>query len=72
MKDLLDKAEFLVDADGKKKAVVVDLEVWDELQTLIEDLEDAAEIQSLRDAGEETIDRQAAKNELGAKEEAYR
>lgn len=66
MKELMAKTEFLVDAEGKKKAVVVEIELWEELLTLLEDMEDAAEIQQLRDAGEETIDWQQAKNELRA------
>ena len=64
MKELIDKAEFLVDAEGKKRAVVFDMELWEELLTLLEDLEDGTEIQLMRDAGEETMDWGQAKNEL--------
>ena len=66
MKELIESAEFLVDAQGKKKAVV-DVRVWEEIVTLLEDLEDATEIQQMRDAGEETVDWQQAKQELRAK-----
>lgn len=66
MKELIESAEFLVDAQGKKKAVV-DVRVWEEIVTLLEDLEDAAEIQQMRDAGEEPVDWQQAKQELRAK-----
>jgi hypothetical protein len=65
-KELIAKTEFLVDAEGKKKAVVVEIELWEELIALLEDVEDAAEIQHMRDAGEETVDWQQAKNELRA------
>ncbi len=60
MKELIESAEFLVDAQGRKKAVV-DVRVWEEIVTLLEDLEDAAEIQQLRDAGEETLNWEQAK-----------
>jgi hypothetical protein len=67
MEDLIEKAEFLVDAEGKKRAVVVDIKLWEELVTLLEDLEDAAEIQYMRGAGEETVDWKQAKKELRMK-----
>ena len=65
--EMLNKAEFLVDDNGNKKAVVLDMALWRELLQMLEDLEDAAEIQQLRDAREETVDWQQAKNELRAK-----
>lgn len=65
--EMLNKAEFLVDDHGNKKAVVLDMALWQELIQLLEDLEDAAEIQQMRDAGAETVDWQQAKNELRAK-----
>jgi hypothetical protein len=62
--ELLEKVQFVVDAKGKKKAVVFDYPVWQELLTLLEDLEDAEEIRRLRDAGEEAIPWEKAKDEL--------
>ena len=62
--ELLQSAQFLVDADGHKKAVVFDFAVWEELLTLLEDLEDAEEIRRLREAGEEAIPWEQAKAEL--------
>jgi hypothetical protein len=47
--------QFLVDAEGKKKAVVLEYSVWKKLLTLLEDLEDADEARRLREAEEETI-----------------
>jgi len=62
--DLLQKAQFLVDANGDKKAVVLDYATWDELLTMLEDLEDAEEIRRLRRVSEETIPWAQAKESL--------
>jgi hypothetical protein len=64
--ELLEAAQFLVDAEGKKKAVVLDLAIWEELLTLLEDLDDAEEIRRLRKAREEGIPWDQAKAELRA------
>jgi len=63
----LQTVQFLVDASGNKKAVVLDYTVWEELLTLLEDLEDAEEIRRLREAGEEAIPWEQAKAELRAR-----
>ena len=60
----LETAQFVVDADGNKTAVVLDYAVWEQLLTLLEDLEDAEEIRRLRLAGEETVSWEEAKAEL--------
>jgi PHD/YefM family antitoxin component YafN of YafNO toxin-antitoxin module len=62
--EVLQKAQFLVDTNGKKKAVVFDLATWEELLALLEDLEDAEEIRRLREAKEEAIPWEQAKAEL--------
>jgi hypothetical protein len=62
--ELLKAAQFLVDANGNKKAVMLDFTIWEELLTLLEDLEDAEEIRRLRKAGEEAIPWEQAKAEL--------
>ena len=64
--ELLQKVQFVVDADGNKKAVLLDYAAWGELLTLLEDWEDAGEIRHLREAGEETIPWEQAKEELRA------
>ena len=64
--ELLENAQFLVDANGNKKAVVVDFALWEELLTLLEDLEDAEEIRRLREADEEVVPWDQAKAELRA------
>jgi len=62
--ELLQTAQFLVDVDGNKKSVVLDYALWEELLTLLEDLEDAEEIHRLRETGEEAIPWEQAKAEL--------
>jgi hypothetical protein len=62
--ELLRSVQFLVDASGNKKAVLLDYSVWKELLTHMEDLEDAQEIQRLREANEEIITWDQAKVEL--------
>ena len=64
--DILEEAQFIVDADGKKKSVLLDYTAWEELLTLLEDLEDSEEIRYLRDTGEEVISWEQAKVELRA------
>ncbi|RME46869.1 MAG: hypothetical protein D6796_08450 [Caldilineae bacterium] len=59
--DMLQTAEFVVDAQGNKKAILLDYKIWEELLTLLEDWEDAEEIRRLREAGEETIPWEQAK-----------
>lgn len=48
--DVLDKAQFVVDARGNRQAVLVDYRLWEELLTLLEDQEDAEEIRRHREA----------------------
>ena len=62
--ELLEAAQFLVDANGNKKAVMLDFAIWEELLTLLEDLEDAEEIRRLRKAREEAVPWEQAKAEL--------
>ena len=64
--EVIRKAQFLVDAAGNKKAVVLDYTVWEELLTLLEDIEDAEEIYHLRKSEEETIPWEQAKSQLRA------
>ena len=53
--EMLQAAEFVVDAHGNKRAVLLEYKVWEELLTLLEDWEDGEEIRRLREAGEEAI-----------------
>jgi hypothetical protein len=62
--ELLKETQFLVDAEGNRKAVVLDYALWEKLLTLMEDLEDAEEIRYLCQAGEEAVSWEQAKAEL--------
>ena len=64
LKELLQSAEYLVDANGKKKAVVVDFKAWEEILELLEDLEDIEEVRQLREAKQEYVPWEQAKAEL--------
>jgi hypothetical protein len=57
---------FMVDGEGNKKAVLLDIELWEELLRLLEDLEDAEEILRARAEQEEAIPWEQAKAELRA------
>ena len=63
--ELLEKVQFVVDAGGNKSAVQLSVEVWEELLTILEDLEDAEEIRLARENKEEAIPWEQAKAELG-------
>ena len=63
--DILSSIKFVVSPDGHQSAVVVDLDVWEQIVTLLEDAEDAEEIKKARAVKkEETISWKTAKKEL--------
>ena len=64
--EMLKTAEFVVDAQGNKKAVLLDYEVWEALLTLLENWEDAEEIRRLREADDPILSWEEAKAELRA------
>ncbi len=64
--EVLNRAQFVVDARGVRQAVLIDYQFWQELLTFLEDREDAEEIRQLREAGEEAIPWEQAKAELRA------
>ena len=53
--ELLQSARFVVGADGEKQAVILDVAVWEELVTMMEDLEDAEEMQQARQTDEDLV-----------------
>ena len=61
---LLQSVQFVVDSDGQKSAVLVNLDVWEQILTLLEDLEDAEEIRQAREEDEETIPWEQVRTEL--------
>ena len=52
---LLDSVQFVVDSGGHRSAVLLGIDVWEQVLTLIEDLEDAEEIRRARALDEESI-----------------
>ena len=70
--ELLEKAQFVVDAGGKKKSVLLDYAVWEALLTLLEDLEDIEDMRHLRDPDEKMIAWKQAKAELRLNDEPSR
>ena len=64
---LLQNVQFVLDTEGNKTAVQIDYAAWEELLTLLEDMEDAEEISRSRASGEEAIPWEQAKVELRAK-----
>ncbi len=65
--ELLQNAHFVVDSGGNRTAVVLDYKDWEELITLLEDIEDAEELSRSIDSEEELIPWDQAKAELRAK-----
>ena len=61
---LLQSVQFVVDSDGRKSAVLVNLDAWEQILILLEDLEDAEEIRQAREEDEETIPWEQVKAEL--------
>ncbi len=62
--DILNSVKFVVDSDGQQSAVMVDMDVWNQIVTLLEDAEDAEEIKKARSVKEETIPWKTAKKDL--------
>ena len=62
IEELLTNAQFLVDASGNKTAVQIDYTAWEELLTVLEDLEDAEEIIRGRASGEMAIPLEQARS----------
>lgn len=61
---LLEKIQIVVDAKGNQSAISLDLEDWEQLLILLEDVEDANDILQAKQENEETISWEQAKAEL--------
>ncbi len=59
--EILNSVKFVVNPDGHQSAVVVDLDIWEQIVTLLEDAEDAEEMKQARSVREETIPWNTAK-----------
>jgi hypothetical protein len=64
--ELLDAVQFVVDAEGKRQAVQLPLSLWEELVTLLEDIEDTEELEKLGAEDDEFVEWEQAKRELRA------
>jgi len=53
--ELLQNVQFIVDEQGRRKAAVLDYPVWEQILTILEDLEDAEELRQSRLEDEEII-----------------
>ena len=53
--EILETVRFVVNPRGQKSAVMVDLDVWEEIVSMLEDLEDAEEMKQAKMVQEETI-----------------
>jgi len=62
--EILGSVKFVVEPDGHQSAVMVDLAVWEQIVTLLEDAEDADEMKRARSVKEDTIPWRTAKKEL--------
>ena len=51
--EILNSVKFVVDPNGQQSAVVVDMEIWEQIVTLLEDVEDAEEVKKARSLTEE-------------------
>ena len=65
--ELIGAAEFVIDAEGQKKAVMLDFSVWKDLLNLLEDIKDSAETESIRASGEVPVSWESAKADLSEK-----
>jgi hypothetical protein len=64
--EIINAVDFLIDAEGNKKAAVLDWKAWEELLALLEDFDDAAELTRLKQSGAEVVTWEQAKAELRA------
>ena len=62
---LLEKIQIVVDAKGNQSAISLDLEDWEQLLMLLEEMEDSNDILQAKQENEETISWEQAKAELG-------
>jgi hypothetical protein len=62
--EILSHIKFVVNPKGNKSAVLVDMDIWDQIVTLLENAEDADELKQARSIREEQIPWNVAKKEL--------
>ncbi len=62
---LLEKIQIVVDAKGNQSTISLNLEDWEQLLILLEEVEDANDILQAKQENEQTISWEQAKAELG-------
>ncbi len=64
--ELLQSARFVVDAGGNRQAVQLDLDTWEAVLELLEDLEDVEEMRLARQENDELIPWEQVKTDYEA------
>ena len=64
MVNIAERTQFVVNSKGQKTAVVLDYTLWEELMTILEDVEDAEELRQLQADDIEAVPWEQAKREL--------
>ena len=54
--EILESVQYVVNRDGQQTAVQLDLEIWEALRELLENLEDSAEIEQARQEDDEVFE----------------
>ncbi|MBU2610056.1 MAG: hypothetical protein KJ606_03785 [Chloroflexi bacterium] len=62
--EILKSVKFVVNPNGQQSAVMVDMNLWEQILTVLEDTEDAEEMKQIRAIKEEKIPWNIAKKEL--------
>ena len=56
IRTILESAQIVIDSQGNRTAVQLNWQMWEQLQALLEDLEDAAELEVARQEDDELFD----------------
>ncbi|HRQ38872.1 MAG TPA: hypothetical protein PLD25_13275 [Chloroflexota bacterium] len=56
VRTILESAQIVLDSQGNRTAIQLDWQMWEQLQSLLEDLEDAAEIEMARQEEDDLFD----------------
>ncbi len=62
--EILKSVKFVVNPNGQQSAVILDLNLWEQILTILEDAEDADEMKQTRAIKEDKIPWNIAKKEL--------
>jgi hypothetical protein len=62
--EILEKVKFVVNPSGQKSAVMVDMDIWEQIVTILEDFEDAEEIKQARAVHEDAVPWNEVKKDL--------